>query len=274
MYLIILIDEIMKVSILKKSPTAATDYMYQLFMLSLQDLGYYTSNIDASDIVIVFTIFPTNMKKDKDKFYIFMQTEQQDAEPDPIKQKEWEITLSKYYWWNPDLVWGFDKNNIRDTYFCLGYHPKLDFSNSSIVSNIDISLLGYKSERRKSFISKLSNSVNFIKNRNQSEKAIICQRSKINLDIRACKPNTFTCWDRLSFLISNKCFIISEYCDFPMKELIRFNSDDNVACDNLIKHYLENQKERIENINCLHEQYKSNFDMRNILENNLKTIKV
>ena len=37
---------------IKKSPTAATDYMYQLFVLSLQDLGYYTSNINNADIII------------------------------------------------------------------------------------------------------------------------------------------------------------------------------------------------------------------------------
>jgi len=247
------------------------NFMYDLFLFSLEDLGYYNSDINRSDIIISLCPYPKSIKKEIGKKYVYLQVQQRDSDIDQ-NQREISNKIIDNDCKFPDIVWGFDINAKSEKYFCLGYHPKLDRSHLLSMEDKDVSFLGSKSERRINFLEKLYVPVNFINKKefDVDKKSKWCRDSKINLDFKALSVNDFTCWDRISLLIHNRCFIICEKCYCPLEGISMFDKNDSNGCNELIKYYIGNKKERECKSQFLYEEYKKNFDMRVILQERLK----
>ena len=227
---------------------------------SLIDCGYSMSDYNESDVVIVIQHLPSNVKKFSDKKYILLQTEQKhDSSSD----------LNKYSLFGPDKIWGFNINDAKEDYICLGYHPCLEY-NENCSFKFPISFIGCNTKRRSEFFSKVRNKVERISCWNYEEKLKNIKSTKVNINIHSYMETKFTEWDRICLIIANKAFLLSEkfYCPLPINQFDITKND----YDDKIDYFLNHSKERIDIANHIYELYKKDFDMRNILTKKLKEV--
>lgn len=229
---------------------------------SLRDLGHLESNYDNSELIFGIKLFPSSIQKEKGKRYFLIQTEQYNHNPQGIE---------KVYNFKPDKVLGFDIDNKREEYFPIGYHPSLEVHNISPERDIkkqNVSLLGAETDRRIIFRSKIKNHFNFIKEYNITRKVNMCKQTTINLNIHSYEnAGRFCEWDRISLLLANKCFFMSEDMYCPLKDIIYFNIDNY---DKLVEDYSKDKDLRFMITESLYKEYYNKLDMRKIMENILR----
>lgn len=225
-----------------------------LLKCSLIDCGYQITNFNESDIVISIQHLPYDIKRINNKKYILLQTEQS-SRPGGVE---------KYYSYHPDKIWGFDIDNKKEEYLCLGYHPCLE-KNYNIKQDISVGFFGCLTERRRKFNSKIINKIKQISTWDYDQKIKNIHRSKINLNIHSYSETRYTEWDRICLILANKGFLLSEEFYCPLS-ITQFNITNY---DQIVDKYLNNEKERKEISEHLYIEYKTKFDMRNILTEKL-----
>lgn len=232
--------------------------MVNLISNSFRDLGHQLTDIQNSEIILSVQYFPDYVKKEQGKKYILLQVEQR-SNPN--------IDVTCYYKF-ADKIWSFDIDNKREDYLILGYHPSLDI-NRQIQKNVNISFFGCITGRRKAFFDSvmykpiLQNSWEF------GTKINNIRKSKINLNYHSYAASTYTEWDRICLILANKSFLLSEKFYCPLK----INQFSNIKEYNeLVKYFLDHEKEREEITSKLYDEYKTKYDMRKILEEKLKCI--
>jgi glycosyltransferase involved in cell wall biosynthesis len=216
--------------------------------------------------------------------YIMINTE-------PLNVEYWENMLNNviknalfiidYSYGNENVYKNFNISN----YFILpiGYcelHEKI-YNNilSYVDKDIDILFYGAITERRKNILTDITkfsneNNINFIIRNNDlydyNEKSKILSRSKIVITIASRDPEILKTNDmfRLSFLLSNKIFFITEKIGDNIIENDIFGDyiDYYTTVDELknkIIYYLNNPEERDNKANKLYEFSKNNYNIEN-----------
>lgn len=233
--------------------------MQNLLRNSLIDCGYEITEFEAADVVIVIQHMPHSIPRDSTKKYILLQTEQSNHPT---------VNIENYYYFKPDMIWGFDINNKTEQYICLGYHPCLE-QRFDVEQDLDIGFVGCMTQRRKSFLLNINHKFKHLPTWNYENKIQNIRRTKINLNIHSYGETKYTEWDRICLILANESFLLSEdfYC--PLK-IPMFNFE---SYDSQIDKYLNDEKLRKEIANNLYLEYKTKYDMRDILTKELKKLK-
>jgi len=232
--------------------------MYNLIFNSLKDLGHQLTDIQNSEIIIAIQHFPDYIKKEIGKKYILLQVEQR-SNPN--------IDVTCYYKF-ADKIWGFDIDNKKEEYLVLGYHPCLE-NNEQVQKNINVSFFGCYTPRRQVFFSRVVNKPVLTSTWDYRVKLINIKKSKINLNYHSYAASTYTEWDRICLILSNKSFLLSEnfYCPLKINQFSNTKEYDDV-----VRYFFSHEKEREEIANKLYIEYKTKYDMRRILEEKLKCL--
>lgn len=186
---------------------------------------------------------------------------------------------------NLEKVKKIDKmTDVKTMYMPYGYssyHEHLYTKNNE--KDIDILFYGSGSDRRKLIYQNIRNTFpdkNFVVKDNlydENQKSNLVSRSKIVLSISSSNLN-YTTNDlvRLSYLISNKIFVIAErvgdsFTEDKLSKYITF-CDKSDMCDK-IKYYLENENETITKSEIAYDMFKKDFNMENELVKIITTFK-
>ena len=239
-------------------------WMENIITQSFIDLGHTRCpTINDSELVLAIR-YGGKGKRDRierqpNKKYILFQTEQISNVPERVSKA--------YRSFPSDQIWGFDIDNKREVYTPLGYHPSCvrDFQ---VTPDIDVSFLGVNTIRREAYFNSTAQKVHLFQTWDIDERIRMFKRSKINLNIHAYSEGNFTQWERISHFLSNKCFFISEnmYCDLPVVKCPLSEISSN------IDKYLHNDQARLEITEKLYNDYVTNFDMRKIIDTNLRRL--
>jgi len=234
--------------------------MNNLLTHSLQDLGHQMTDFNSSELVIVIQHLPSYVPKVNDKKYILLQTEQKDHP---------SVNLESYYLFKPDRIWGFGKDHIKEEYTPLGYHPCLEIPYVG-PQDIQIGFFGCGNPRRDNFFAKSRTRITGMSTWNYNDKIRNIQRCKINLNVHSFCKTTYTEWDRLCLIFANRGFLLTEelYCPLPATQFVFDPNDFNRKAD----YYLNNEKARKDVAMNIYNLYKTNFDMRKILQERLLKI--
>lgn len=232
--------------------------IYQILNFTLLDLGHIASNEKDSEYVFVIQKGPNTIVKEKGKKYILIQTEQNNARPGLVKE---------LLYFNPDRVWGFDITNKNEEYLTLGYHPLCEKNINAENQNMDVSLLGCQTKRRIDFFKEKQYKPTFIREYDIDKKILLFKQTKININSHSYHETKFTEWDRISYFLTNKCFFITEELYCPINKIVQYNYSNY---DNVINSFINNEKKRIDVSEYLYNEYKTKFDMRNILQEKLQ----
>ena len=214
--------------------------------------------------------------------YIMINTE-------PINLDHWQNILKNaiqnalfiidYSYGNENVYKSMNINNyfILPIGYCNLHEIIYNNSNLSIYKDIDILFYGALTERRKNIleiIQKFANENNInlvIRNNNlydYNEKSSILSRTKIVITIASREPEILKTNDmfRLSFLLSNKIFFITEKIgdniiedDIFGKYIEYYNTIEELKSK--ILYYLNNPEERENKVNKLYEFAKNNYDI-------------
>jgi hypothetical protein len=232
--------------------------MYNLFFNSLKDLGYQLTDIQSSDVVIAIQHFPDYIKKEEGKKYILLQVEQRNHPT---------VNVEGYYKF-ADKIWSYDIDNKKEEYIVLGYHPCLEIK-GQVQKNINVGFFGCSTERRNTFFNKILYKPIGISTWDYNIKINNIKKTKINLNYHSYAACSYTEWDRISLILANRSFLLSENFYCPLK--INQFSNEKEYNDN-VKYFLNHEKEREDIANRLYEEYKTKYDMRKILEEKLSKI--
>jgi len=238
----------MKISIMVPPAVAVWfEDLKNILTASFLDLGHEMTNEEDADTIIV--VQHLSRSKLSGKRYILIETEQR--------------RFGRHDDFKPDKIWSADYGLEGTEYIYVGWHPVLARPNEGIEKDIDVGLIGCTTPRRRAFLEFIRNKYKFTNTWNFEDKINIIHRTKICLNYHSYEATTYTEWGRLSFLLANKAFILSEsfYCPLP---IVQFSTNDEY--DNLVDVFLGNDKRRIEIAENLHEIYKRDFDMRDLLE--------
>ncbi|MBN2144161.1 MAG: hypothetical protein JW774_06020 [Candidatus Aureabacteria bacterium] len=193
--------------------------------------------------------------------------------PDYFKNME-AVLRHAYAVWdyspeNIDFLKGLD---IHARYVPIGYHSALEQIADRTQKDIDILFYGSRDERRNRILDALNHLPNIrthlLFGCYGKERDAFISRSKIIWNIHNEGTDQFE-QVRISYLLNNRCFILSEPSEFyPYPEVeIPFISADKLAEKSLF--YLSNP----DTMNMLrkksHEQFKTHYPMKTILENTL-----
>jgi len=233
--------------------------MSNLLHNSLKDCGHELTDFTNAELVIVIQHLPSYVPKVTDKKYILLQTEQKDHPT---------VNLESYYKFGPDKIWGFGIDQTKEEYLPLGYHPCLELPNSQKQS-INVSFFGCGNDRRNTFFNQVTNKITGTANWDYKTKITNIHRSKINLNLHSFKSTTYTEWDRICLILANRAFLLSEelYCPLP---IVQFSTPQDY--DHKVQYWLTHDTERIDHAYDVYMQYKTKFDMRNILTEKLKSL--
>lgn len=220
-------------------------------------MGYEITTISPpAEIIIAIQHFPGDMIKESGKKYILYQIE-------PYISKAKNIEL--YYTFDPDEIWGFDISNSREIYTPLGYHPCVR-SVSNCEQDWDTSFFGCFTPRRKVFFQGAKHNPRCWSSFDTIEKCKFVARTKVNVHVNSRVdpgPKGFTCWDRISHFLANDAFFVAEEAYYPLK-VPQFN---NVKVyDAFVDYYLHHPKERKVIALKMSDEYRTKFDMREILK--------
>lgn len=231
-------------------PTVATWFedLKNLLSASLLDCGHELTNEEDADTVIVIQHLSRQGGKLPGKKYILIETEQR--------------RFGRHDDFKPDKIWSSDISLEGTEYIYLGWHPILTRPDKGIEKNINIGLIGCGTPRRNAFLESIKNKFQFTNTWNFEDKINTIHRTKICLNYHSYEATTYTEWGRLSFLLANKAFVLSEsfYCPLP---IVQFTTNEEY--DNLVEEFLINDKRRIEIAENIYEVYKKDFDMRDLL---------
>jgi hypothetical protein len=226
--------------------------MVNLLANSLIDLGHEITDLSQAELVIVIQKPYRSLLPDKK--YVLLQTEQPGRE--------------KHNGFKPNKTWGFGIDNAEEEYLPLGWHPCLEVSCESHYA-LDVGFIGAMTKRRTDFLDSVGNKFTQIRTFDYAEKIRLIKASRINLNNHSYydTPQSYTEWDRISMIIANKAFLISErfFCPLPVIQY-----QDNLQYDQLVFYYLGREEERKSYSEYLYELYKKNHDMRDILTEKLK----
>ena len=140
---------------------------------------------------------------------------------------------------NSRQIWDYSQENIKYlksinienvSLLRFGYHPKMEVLNFNKKKDIDILFYGSMSERRRNILVKLKNmgyKVKVLWNIYGHERNHFIERSKVILNIKSLEISLLE-EHRLSFLLNNSCFFISESPNF--NENTNYNNDF-IFCD-------------------------------------------
>lgn len=233
--------------------------MNNLISNSLRDCGHQITKFEEAETVIVIQHLPSYIPKQKDKKYILLQTEQRHHPT---------VNVESYYSFKPDKIWGFDIDNSKEEYVCLGYHPCLERPYNG-KKDLNITFFGCGGKRRENFWREARNKITGISTWDYDQKILNIHKSKINLNIHSFCETRYTEWDRICLILANRGFLLSEefYCPLPVTQFKNVLDYDQKA-----DYYLKNGKIREDISANLYEMYKTKFDMRNILTEKLKTL--
>lgn len=263
----------MKVSLVNTLPVNEKQtyllYLITLLENTLKDMGYY-SIVEEADVVIAIRSFPVGFVAKSGVKYVWLQIENKDYCPDRI-QKLYEIGPK-----NLSAVWGWCIEDETEIYTPLGYHPSVDFTLNAGNPNYvnDVGIIGTLTEKRNKLYKSAGINVVKIQGFELGQKFVGCYNTKINVDSRSFDMNNyFTAWERLSFLISNKCFVLSECAYFPSSLLTQFERDSVVDFKQKVEFCLCNDSYRNCNVEEIYNWYKRDMLMVDILEDRLKRLK-
>lgn len=189
---------------------------------------------------------------------------------------------------NSVQIWDYSKLNIKFLnnigfdnikYLPIGFHENIKLLDNNKTKDIDILFYGSLNERRISILEELKNrgvKLKVLSNSYELERNQYIERSKIILNINW-NEKTILAEHRLSFLLNNKCFVISEFPqseipDYYKQSLVFCNRNDIVnTCLFYLKSENEKMREFISNKGFNHfSKNKMTHNLKNILE--LKSI--
>jgi len=242
----------MKICLLKFK-SASARITNNIMEKSLMDLGHKLVEHSKAEIVIGIRNFFEIDKKYSDKKYILLQTE-------GYKNKAAQV--ESFYCFGPDEIWGFDIENEREKYTPLGYHPCLLFE-SFLPEDVDVGFMGWHRGRREDWRNKVRNKWAILNSHEDKLRGENISRARINLNLHFSDGVTITEWTRTAYFLANEQFFISEevYCPIVVPQ---FNSIESY--DGLVDFYLSHPKERKKRAREMTKEYRTNFDMRNILK--------
>lgn len=242
----------MKICLLKYK-SSSVDSMNSVVENSLIDLGHKMVRHSEAEVVIGIRDFSQLRTRHGDKRYILFQIEQYSVKPEQVES---------FYAFKPDEVWGFDIENEKEKYVPLGYHPCLRIQSSA--QDIDVGFMGWLRGRREAWAERVKHKPVYFKSYDPLERGRWISRIKVNLHVHFSNVFTlFTPWDRISHFLANNCFFLIESCYCPI-ELVYFS--DPAEYDDLMSFYLLNEEERLLKGRKMGNQYREEFDMRDILE--------
>lgn len=230
-----------------------------LLLQSLHDIGHILTDEEEADLIIV--IQSLEGEQVPGKKYVLILTEQRQ-----FVTQEGKLVLGNSF--KPDKIWSSDYGFEDTEYLVLGYHPCMEFQEDRL-KDINVSLLGSITARRRDFMLSVKNKISVISQWKFVNKIDAVKRSRINLNLHSYGETSYTEWGRLSLLLANHAFVLSEklYCPLPV---IQFSSP--AEYDELVDYYLTHEKEREEIAESTYQLYKTNYDMRDIMIEKLKNI--
>jgi hypothetical protein len=232
----------------------------KLLQYSFESLGYdcpiKINQLDEDKINIVLGYHLIDYKKSLKKYkYIPYQLEQISANNGWYAKSKDQTENYYKILSNAQSIWDYSIENIeflksmglKATHLPIGYHPKLEVIQPAAVKDIDVFFYGSMNERRRYIVDRMKRMMP-LRNIIQvfavygEERDKYIARSKIVLNIHYYESKVMEVV-RLSYLLNNKCFVISEESNINPYDALNIVA---VPYNDLIKtcsHYLEHPEE-------------------------------